>query len=157
MRVVLAPYAISNVNMYGGTQRFLSRHSRWGKLRRRLGGVRYAAEVLGNPVFVAACAAVLRPGAASLALLAAASSSAAVAAAWNGRVLGSGVSPALCLLAPLKDLLVAAVWFVPLVSMRVVWRGNSIRIGPDTRVEVPAAVPRRRRSRILTLLRPQAA
>jgi len=157
MRVALSPCAISNVNVYGGTRRFLSRHSRWGKLRRRLGGGWYAAEVLGNPVFIAALAACALPGAASLALLGAAAAAAAGAASWNGRLLGAGASPALCLLAPLKDIVAGALWFAPLVSMRVEWRGNRIAIGPDTRIVDPQAPARSRRSRILARLRPQTA
>jgi ceramide glucosyltransferase len=155
MRVVLAPHAITNVNIYCGTRRFLSRHSRWGKLRRRLGGVRYGAEILANPVFTAACAAAVRPGPGSLALLAAACAAAAGTAAWTGRQLESQTSLPLCLLAPVKDLIAGAVWFVPFISMRVVWRGHRLRVGADTRVVAPAVTGRRRRSRILTRLRPQ--
>lgn len=156
-RVELSPCAVSNINVYGGTQRFLSRHSRWGKLRRRLGGGWYAAEAIGNPVFIAVLAACVLPGAASLALLGAAAAAAAGAAAWNGHVLGAGASPALCLLAPFKDLVAGAIWFAPLVSMRVEWRGNRLHVGPDTRLVEPGAPARRRRSRILARLRPQTA
>lgn len=139
MRVVLAPHAVTNVNIHSGTKRFLSRHSRWGKLRRRLGGPRYLGELIGNPVFVAACAAVARPGAITLALL------------------GARVSLPLYLLVPVKDLLIGALWFVPLVSMKVAWRGNRLRVGPDTRLVFPGPGGGRARLRLPAILRPRTA
>ncbi|MHB8835807.1 MAG: ceramide glucosyltransferase [Candidatus Methylomirabilia bacterium] len=158
LRVVLAPHAVTNVNIHGGTKRFLSRHSRWGKLRRRLGGVRYGAEILLNPVLVAACAMVARPGASSLTLLGVAADGAALCAAWMGRLLDARLPLPLCLLAPVKDLLIATLWFVPLVSMRVSWRGHRLRIGPDTRLVLPgAAAARPRRLRLPAILRTRAA
>ena len=157
LRVVLAPCAVTNVNIYGGTKRFLSRHSRWGKLRRRLGGPRYLAELLGNPVFVAACAAVARPGALSLALFGAAAAGVALCSAWAGRLLDARVPLPLYLLAPVKDLLIGVLWFVPLVSMRVAWRGHRLRIGPDTRLVTPAAAGRRTLLRLPAFLRTRTA
>jgi ceramide glucosyltransferase len=152
LRVVLAPCAITNVNIYGGTKRFLSRHSRWGKLRRRLGGARYSAEILLNPVFVAACAAAARPGAFSLTLLGTAAAGAVLCAAWMGRLLGARMSLPHCLLAPVKDLLIGAIWFV-----RVSWRGHRLRVGPDTRLVAPAAAGGRTWLRLPSLLRTKTA
>jgi ceramide glucosyltransferase len=157
LRVVLAPCAVTNVNIYGGTSRFISRHSRWGKLRRRLGGPRYLAELIGNPVFVAACAAAARPGAHSLALLGAAAAGAALCAAWTGRLLDARLPLPLCLLAPVKDLVIGALWFVPLVSMQVAWRGHRLRIGPDTRLVAPATATGRIRLRLPAILRTRTA
>ncbi len=37
-RVVLSNYLVSNVNEYWGVKRFLNRHTRWGKLRWKIGG-----------------------------------------------------------------------------------------------------------------------
>ena len=53
-KVVLSSYLISNVNEYWDVKRFLNRHTRWGKLRWRIGGLKYFSEMLANPVFVAA-------------------------------------------------------------------------------------------------------
>ena len=44
---------INNVNEYWGVKRFLNRHTRWGKLRWKIGGIKYLSELLVNPVFVA--------------------------------------------------------------------------------------------------------
>ncbi len=156
-RVVLAPHPVTNVNIYGGTKRFLSRHSRWGKLRRRLGGPRYLAELIGNPVFVAACAAAARPGSRSLALLGAAAGAAALCAAWKSRLLDARMPLPLCLLAPVKDLVIGALWFVPLVSMRVAWRGHRLHVGPDTRVVAPGSTGEWLRPRLPAFLRTRTA
>jgi ceramide glucosyltransferase len=53
-KVVLSNYVISNVNEYWDIKRFLNRHTRWGKLRWQIGGVKYFSEILANPFFVAA-------------------------------------------------------------------------------------------------------
>lgn len=157
LRVVLAPHAVTNVNIHCGTKRFLSRHSRWGKLRRRLGGPHYLGELLGNPVFVAACAAVARPGAITLALLGAAAGGAALCAAWTARLLDARVSLPLYLLVPVKDLLIGALWFVPLVSMKVAWRGNRLRVGPDTRLVFPGPARGRVWLKLPSFLGPRTA
>jgi ceramide glucosyltransferase len=51
-KVILSHYMIRNVNHYWGMNRFLNRHVRWGKLRWRIGGVRYISELISNPVFM---------------------------------------------------------------------------------------------------------
>ena len=99
----------------------------------------YLAELIGNPVFVAACAAVARPGARTLALLGVAAAGAALCAGWTGRLLDARMPLPLCLLTPVKDLIIGALWFVPLVSMQVSWRGHRMHVGPDTRLVPPAA------------------
>jgi hypothetical protein len=56
-----------------------------------------------------------------------------------------------------KDLLIGVLWFVPLVSMRVAWRGHRLRIGPDTRLVAPAAAGRRTLLRLPAFLRTRTA
>jgi hypothetical protein len=36
------------------------------------------------------------------------------------------------ILSPVKDLIIGVIWFVPLFSNTVVWRGNRYVIGKDT-------------------------
>jgi len=50
--VVLSNHMIKNVNEYWGVRKFINRHTRCGKLRWKIGGVRYFSELLGNPVFM---------------------------------------------------------------------------------------------------------
>lgn len=157
LRVVLAPHAVTNVNLYGGTRRFLSRHSRWGKLRRRLGGPKYLAELIGNPVFVAACAAVARPDAHFLALFGVAAAAASLCAGWTGRLLDARMPLPPCLLTPVKDLIIGALWFVPLFSMQVSWRGHRLRVGPDTRLLTTEPAEARSWLRLPAFLRTRTA
>jgi ceramide glucosyltransferase len=142
-KVVLSNYMISNVNEYWGIKRFLNRHTRWGKLRWRIGGFRYFSELLANPVFVAALPVVV-------------SGLSQITLSYAGlvgliKVLGDYIigqtietvsngdemnerSPLLYFLAPIKDIIIGIVWFVPLVSSTVVWRGNRYIIGKDSRL-----------------------
>jgi ceramide glucosyltransferase len=43
-------------------------------------------------------------------------------------------SPLIYFLAPIKDMLIGALWFVPLLSSTVVWRGNRYVMGQDSRL-----------------------
>ena len=141
--VVLSSYLISNVNEYWPVKRFLNRHTRWGKLRWRIGGFKYLSEILVNPVFVAAIPVVLT-GPSRITLF-----FAALVSAF--KILGDMVmsrsilkqgpaqagfkqSPLAFLLVPFKDILIGMVWFVPLISASVVWRGNRYLIGKDSRL-----------------------
>lgn len=52
-KVILSNYVIKKVNEHGGIRQFLNRHTRWGKLRWRIGGMRYLSELFTNSVFMA--------------------------------------------------------------------------------------------------------
>lgn len=52
-KVVLSNYMIENVNEYWSIKRFFNRHTRWAKIRWKIGGVKYFTEPLTNPVFIA--------------------------------------------------------------------------------------------------------
>jgi len=43
-------------------------------------------------------------------------------------------SPLIYFLAPIKDMFIGILWFVPLLSSTVVWRGNRYLIGQDSRL-----------------------
>ncbi len=142
-KVVLSNYLINNVNEHWGVKRFLNRHTRWGKLRWKIGGIRYFIELLANPVFVASLPVVLSGPtrlalsfAALISLLKILSDSVIGKTVETGTV-GDGVarwSPLIYFLAPIKDIIIGFVWFVPLVSSTVVWRGNRYLIGKDSRL-----------------------
>lgn len=141
--VVLSSYLISNVNEYWSINRFLNRHTRWGKLRWKIGGYKYLSELLANPVFVAALPIVLSgPTKAELAFAGLIWSIKVLGDAVIGRVIEAGTpesnmakwSPFIYVLAPLKDLFIGFLWFVPLLSSTVVWRGNRYLIGKDSRL-----------------------
>jgi ceramide glucosyltransferase len=134
-RVVVSAYLINNVNQYWNLGRFLNRHSRWGKLRWKIGGIRYLSELLSNPVF-AAFLALLAEGPTRAAVILTAATAAVKIAGDRalGRLAGSKLPLPAYLLAPVKDLVIGLVWFVPLLSDTVVWRGNRYLIDRDSRL-----------------------
>ncbi|HAK88119.1 MAG: hypothetical protein A2077_02900 [Nitrospirae bacterium GWC2_46_6] len=132
-KIALSNYAINNVNDYYGIRRFLNRHTRWGKLRWRLGGVKYISELIGNPVFMASIPMLLWEASrltVSFALLV--SLVKVLGDLYLGKKAGSDLNPLLYLLAPVKDIIIGIIWFVPLASNTVVWRDNRYIIGKDS-------------------------
>jgi len=132
-RVAVSGYLINNVNQYWGFSRFLNRHTRWGKLRWKIGGIRYFSEILTNAVFIACLPlAVAGPSKATMSLALAAASIKAIGDRSLGIRTGAVMPSAAYLLSPFKDLLIGLLWFVPLLSDTVVWRGNRYRIDRDS-------------------------
>ena len=141
--VVLSNYLISNVNEFWGIRRFLNRHTRWGKLRWRIGGIRYFSELLVNPVFFATLPAIVDgPSRTTLSFAALIGLIKILGDSIIGRSIetqrsvhtGNQQSPLTYLIVPLKDIIIGVVWFIPLVSATVVWRGNRYLIGKDSRL-----------------------
>jgi ceramide glucosyltransferase len=133
-KVVLSSYMIQNVNEYWGIGRFLNRHTRWGKLRWRLGGAKYLFELLGNPVFMSTMPLALWQCSRLTLILAFFTSLVKIAGDFYlGRRTGAELAnPFLYLLAPLKDILIGLIWCVPIISNTVVWRGNRYNIGKNS-------------------------
>jgi ceramide glucosyltransferase len=142
-KVILSNYVISNVNEYWGVKRFLNRHTRWGKLRWNIGGVKYISELLVNPVFISTLPILFRgPSRETLSLAAFISLIKVLGDSMIGRTIESSAattynhkqSSLVYFLAPIKDILIGILWFVPLLSSTVVWRGNRYIIGKDSRL-----------------------
>ena len=132
-RVVLSSHLINNVNEYGGVKRFINRHTRWGKLRWQIGGAKYCSELAANAVFMSFMLLVILPlSKASLMLAAAVSSLKIVHDFYIGKKIRAEMNPLFYLLSPAKDLIIGCVWFVPILSNTVAWRGNRYIIGKDS-------------------------
>ncbi len=132
-KVVLSNYAINNINEYWGIRRFLNRHTRWGKLRWRLGGIKYISELIGNPVFMASIPILLWEASritVSFALLV--SLVQVMGDLYLGKKTDSDLNPLLYLLAPVKDIIIGLIWFIPIASNTVTWRDNRYIIGKDS-------------------------
>lgn len=140
-KVVLSHHLVSNVNEFWSIKRFLNRHTRWGKIRWKIGGYKYFSELLANPVFISAIP--------NLALGFSRTALSFTALVGLIKVLGDSIigrtlesqkdnnlfekqSPFIYFLAPIKDLIIGVIWFVPFVSSTVIWRGNRYRIGKDS-------------------------
>jgi ceramide glucosyltransferase len=142
-KVVLSKYLVSNVNEYWGVKRFLNRHTRWGKLRWKIGGAKYLSELLANPVFMAILPVLLKgPSRETLSFAALIGLIKVLGDSLLGRRIESSAaranlhkqSPLMYFLVPAKDIIIGMLWFVPLLSSTVVWRGNRYVIGKDSRL-----------------------
>ena len=132
-KVVLSSHLIDNVNEYWGIGRFINRHTRWGKLRWRIGGIAYISELLSNAVFMSVIPLVVLPLTKLSLLLAAGTHATKIARDFYiGKKLGAGMHPLVYALTPLKDLVIGLLWFVPVLSNTVSWRGNRYLIGKDS-------------------------
>ncbi|HTG00822.1 MAG TPA: ceramide glucosyltransferase [Nitrospirota bacterium] len=140
-KVALSSHLVSNVNEFWTVKRFLNRHTRWGKLRWKIGGWKYASELLANPVFIAAVPNLVNgPTRAGLSFTAIVALVKVLGDSIIGRTMDSCVehhttaagSPFAYFLAPVKDLIIGVIWFIPLVSSTVDWRGNRYVIGKDS-------------------------
>jgi ceramide glucosyltransferase len=132
-RVVLSNHLINNVNEYWTVGRFLNRHSRWAKMRWKIGGAKYVSELFGNAVFMSCIPLFISPlSKPALCFAAAVSAFKITGDFYMGKMMKADMHPAICLLAPLKDIIIGFVWFVPILSDTVSWRGNRYIIGRDS-------------------------
>lgn len=132
-KVVLSNYAIFNVNEYWGIRRFLNRHTRWGKLRWRLGGVKYISELIGNPVFISFISMLFwEASRITVSFVLLVSLIKIIGDLYLGKITNSDLNPMAYLLSPAKDIIIGFIWFVPILSNTVLWRGNRYIIGKDS-------------------------
>jgi ceramide glucosyltransferase len=134
-RIVVDNYLINNENQYWGVRRFLNRHTRWAKLRWKIGGPRYLTELLANPVFLAFLPLTWSGFTGPAMTLALCAAMLKIAGDRHlGIQTGASTHPFAYLLVPVKDLIIGVLWFVPLLSDTVLWRGNRYRIVQDSRL-----------------------
>jgi ceramide glucosyltransferase len=136
-RVIISNYLIHNVNEYWNLRKFINRHVRWGKMRWKIGGIKYLLELTINPVF-AACLPLLLlgPTEKTLSLLTLVCLIKILGDFYLGRSISRPMHPFFYLLSPIKDFLIGLIWFVPFADDTVVWRGNRYRMGKDTRLSL---------------------
>jgi ceramide glucosyltransferase len=131
-RVVVARAPIVQMTCARSIGDFVRRYRRWAVIHRRMvSPVAYAAELLLNPIALAALGALLAPARAAAWLVAAKIAVDAVAVrGLRGRCLRL----AALLAVPLKDLLLAWVWALGAVGDVVWWRGRPLRVLAGTRL-----------------------
>lgn len=140
--VTVSGNLIDNVLGRRTLREFAGRHLRWARLRRHVSLGGYLGEFLLNPVFVAlgTLAALRTSDAAIVAGLTLTGMS--LMNASTDRVLGvkrpAWIHPILELA---LSLLRGVLWFVPLFSSTVVWRGNVLALGARSRIELRQAAP----------------
>jgi len=141
-RVVVSSTPVINVSSCQSVAEFVSRFARWSVMQRKMMGMPiYLAELLLNPLLFASGGLLIAQSKRALAIW---------AACWLIKVALDGGSARQLLkkrfawrslwVVPIKDLLVAAAWFCGLVSNKVNWRGNQLRVLKGTTL-VPANSP----------------
>jgi ceramide glucosyltransferase len=136
-RVVISNYLINNVNEYWNLRKFINRHVRWGKMRWKIGGMKYLLELTVNPVFIACLPVLLLgPTEKSLFALALVCLIKIIGDFYIGKSISTAMHPLFYLLSPIKDLFMGVLWFVPLTDDTVAWRGNRYVMGKDTKLSL---------------------
>jgi ceramide glucosyltransferase len=148
--VILSRTTVENVNERIGLGRFLSRHSRWLKMRVVIHLGAFVGDLFANPVALAFLAFAASGGKPAFgALLAGLVALKVVGDAYLMRLTrGSAMRLHFLLLSPVKDLLMGAVWLYSCFSRSVRWRGVKLRFGAGSRLRpddgpLPARMARR--------------
>jgi ceramide glucosyltransferase len=132
-KVILSNYLINNVNNYWGLKKFLNRHIRWGKLRWRIGGVKYFSEIITNTVFMSFLPILFwGPSKLTVSFAVLISCIKIIGDFYMGRKIGTDMNPLWNVLSPVKDLIIGFIWFIPILSNTIVWRGNRYIIHKDS-------------------------
>lgn len=135
MKVKLSSYIIKNVNEYWSLKRFLNRHTRWAKIRWKIGGFKYFTEPLANPLFLTSILPLIDSFSRfSLSVFFGVLFAKIALDLYVSRLIKSKIGFS-SLLIPVKDLITGLIWFVPLISSRINWRGNLYSIGKNTVIE----------------------
>jgi len=135
-KAVLSSTVAENVNVRASVDRFMSRHARWLKMRVVINIPAFVADLLANPVALAVLATLasgfdVRIAAATLAIVVVKMTADGLIVA---RTRGKPMKLRHLVLAPLKDVLMGAIWPYAAFSRSVEWRGVKLRIGKMSRL-----------------------
>lgn len=129
--VLLSSTVAENVNSEVSVDRFMSRHARWLKMRAVIHPPAFIADLFANPVGLAVIATVLSGfdvrAIATLGVLAILK--AATDALLVRKTRGVAMRWSHLLWAPVKDVLLLAVWPYAAISRSIEWRGARLRLG----------------------------
>jgi ceramide glucosyltransferase len=141
--VAVARTPVRNVSERRSLGDFTARYRRWGVIQRHAAGhLPYAGMVLLNPILFATLGAALSPGPLATGALAATCGAKIALDGAAARLLRpGGFRKRQLALVPVKDLLFGACWAWGLFCSRVAWRGNTIEVGPGTRIPSPSPRP----------------
>ncbi len=132
-KVVVSPHLISTTNHSWTMKRFLNRHTRWAQLRWNLNKPAYIGELITNfPLWSLVYAAVSGFSYESAMIAAFCWAAKITGDALLNSSLETGLGFRHCLAAPMKDLVIAFTWPVPLVNRKTKWRGNPVRVTHNT-------------------------
>ncbi len=142
-RVVLGRSVVKCISVRRALAGFTRRYARWNVMQHQCAGLlAYLGLLLENPTLLATLAAILRPGAPTLALLLGCATSRMATDALASRLLrGRAFHPRALLAGAVKDLLSGAAWAYGLVSHSIEWRSNRLVVlsGSRLRIKQPGA------------------
>ncbi len=124
--------AVDSINHSWGLQKFFNRHLRWATMRRHVNLWHYLAEMFSNPLFFALLLVAWRRDLYSVAIFAGAGVLKSVLDLLAASFVGTRQSWYHFVLVPLKDLIIAYIWFVPIYGKTINWRGNWFLVGKNT-------------------------
>ena len=133
--MLLSTNTIENYNREISARQFLSRHSRWLKMRVVIHVWSFIADIFANPVFFAFLAMIASGFSTAISayfvfvVLAKTSLDAFLLARFRPRMAFRHA-----IVAPAKDMLLAGIWFYSIFSRSVVWRGKRLRFGAESRL-----------------------
>ncbi len=144
-RLVLADTPVENRATLKTVRQFFKRYQRWAVIHHHAVGLPlYVAELVLNPLALAALALIADASAQTLAIALAIGVFKLACDGFAARALtGRFLSLRALALIPLKDALLFFAWVYGLVSRRIDWRGTSLLVLPGTLLQRPseAAVP----------------
>lgn len=123
---------VDNINERISFERFINRHSRWAKMRRHIDFKHYSIESFSNPIFTSLIMFSILQDQFGLYLLIATIGTKIIHDLYISKLLKSDVKWYHLAAVPLKDLVIALIWFTPFFSYNIKWRDNRIKIGKDS-------------------------
>lgn len=136
MKLRTSTHWIDNYNRDWGLAQFLSRHLRWATMRLKLNHfIHYLAELLSYSVFISLLYWIVRRDISGFLFFIGATVIKVALDITAARLLQSDFKWRHYLWIPVKDLVMAAIWPIPLISSTVTWRGNCFRVGKNTLLE----------------------
>ncbi len=124
--------AVESINHSWSLQKFFNRHVRWATMRRHVNVWHYLAEMFSNPLFFALFLVAWRHDWYSVGAFAAAAALKSVLDMMAASFMGATRTWHHYFLVPLKDFLIALIWFIPIYGKTVNWRGNQFLVGKHT-------------------------
>ena len=117
-------------------QQFINRHGRWAQARRRIAGWSYPSELLANPIWWGLLYGVTNLfNWAGVKVFVLATIFKILLDGYQGMTVGKNQQLANYLLVPLKDFLLGIIWFYPLITDTVYWRGVRLRVTAGTELK----------------------
>lgn len=135
-KVLLSTTTVENVNVQASVDHFISRHARWLKMRAAIHIPGFVVDLIANSTALCLLAFLtsgLDPRFGVI-LLAHATLKAAGDAYLLGRTRGAPMAWKHRVLAPVRDVLMMAIWPYAAFSRSIEWRGVRLRLGWNTRL-----------------------